>query len=105
MPIIPLRGVVAPLIDTSTPKWKIQITADDSTVYTVLDSTGNYQFNDIFPGIYLIYGFRDADSNGTYSYGQIKPFKPAERFLFYPDSIKVRSRWPNEGNDIILNSY
>lgn len=91
-------------------KGKIYLTAkqagNDKIFYeTVLDSTGTYQFNDIFPGVYLIYGFRDADSNRTYSYGQIKPFVPAERFIFYSDSIKVRSRWPNEGNDLIFNEY
>jgi hypothetical protein len=68
----------------------------------VLDETGAYHFENILPGIYTINGFRDADSNGVYTYGQAIPFIPAERFLFYPDSIKVRSRWPNEGNNIIF---
>jgi len=67
-----------------------------------IDEPGNYQFDHILPGIYVIKGFRDADSNGVYSYGQAIPFCPAERFFVYPDSIKVRSRWPNEGNTIIL---
>ncbi|MDZ7262369.1 MAG: Ig-like domain-containing protein, partial [candidate division KSB1 bacterium] len=67
-----------------------------------MDEPGPYVFSDILPGIYLIYGFRDADGNGRYSYGEAVPFIPAERFVVYPDSIKVRSRWPNEGNDIVF---
>lgn len=72
---------------------------------TTVDSAGPYLFRGIFPGIYLINGFRDEDNNGSYSHGQVFPFKPAERFLFYPDSVKIRSRWPNEGNDLIFNKY
>jgi len=67
-----------------------------------LEAPGGYSFEDIFPGIYLIEGFRDADGDGEYSFGSPFPFSPAERFVVYPDSIKVRSRWPNEGNDIVF---
>jgi len=73
--------------------------------HTVSDSAGLFNFDNILPGIYLINGFCDSDRNGSYSYGNVNPFIPAERFFFYPDSIKIRSRWPNEGNNIILNRY
>jgi len=68
----------------------------------MLDQPGSYRFEDILPGIYTINGFRDADSNGVFSFGKTIPYVPAERFFFYSDSIKVRSRWPNEGNNITL---
>ena len=68
----------------------------------VIDSPGEYRFENIFPGIYTLYAFRDSDGNGVYSFGNPIPFVPAERFVFPADSIKVRSRWPNEGNDIIM---
>ena len=76
--------------------------SEQHSYHIVLEEPGAYRFDDILPGTYLINGFRDADSNGVYSYGQAIPFMPAERFIFYPDSIKVRSRWPNEGNDIVF---
>ena len=63
---------------------------------------GAYRFERILPGIYTIQIFRDADGNKQYSLGEAFPFKPAERYYVYPDSIHVRSRWPNEGNDIIF---
>jgi hypothetical protein len=63
---------------------------------------GAYHFVGIFPGEYLIDYFRDEDSNGSYSYGRAFPWQPAERYAFFPDTIKVRARWPNEGNDLLL---
>jgi len=67
-----------------------------------LDQPGTYRFKNIFPGSYRISAFRDKDKNGTFSPGQLKPFRFSERFFFYPDTILVRSRWPNEGNDFQL---
>ena len=69
---------------------------------TQLQTTGAYVFPDILPGVYQIEVFRDEDDNRRYSFGEAIPFVPAERFYVCPDSIKVRSRWPNEGNDIVL---
>lgn len=67
-----------------------------------LPDTGMYRFDKIFPGKYFILGFRDVDKNGIYSYGSVVPFYPAERFFVATDTILVRSRWPNEGNNYIL---
>ncbi|MFQ5639256.1 MAG: Ig-like domain-containing protein [bacterium] len=67
-----------------------------------LAEPGPYEFADILPGNYTIEVFQDRDGNGRYSYGQAKPFLPSERFYIYSDEIKVRSRWPNVGNDFVL---
>jgi hypothetical protein len=73
----------------------------DGTVYkTSVAQPGPYQFDGLFPGDYALSGFRDRDGNGKYSFGSVLPFVPGERFFFYPDTISIRSRWPNEGNDI-----
>ena len=61
-----------------------------------------YRFENILPGNYLIECFRDRDGNGVYSFGKASPFQPAERFVVYKDTVKVRSRWPNDGNDLWL---
>jgi len=68
----------------------------------VLESPGPYIFERLLPGVYQINGFRDRDDNGAYSYGAALPWTAAERFVIYDDSITVRARWPNEGNDITL---
>jgi methionine-rich copper-binding protein CopC len=73
-----------------------------ATYTTVLTEPGFYRFEHILPGLYQLGGFRDANRNGRYDFGEAFPFIPAERFVVWPDTIKVRSRWPNEGNDFVL---
>ncbi|MDZ7291621.1 MAG: Ig-like domain-containing protein [candidate division KSB1 bacterium] len=68
----------------------------------VLPAPGPYRFEYILPGLYQLSAFRDANQNGRYDFGSAFPFIPAERFVVWPDTMKVRSRWPNEGNDFVL---
>lgn len=75
---------------------------DGATYRLELPEPGPYKFEPVLPGTYTIAGFRDRNGDGAYSFGETKPFVAAERFFVYSDSIKVRSRWPNEGNDIVL---
>lgn len=71
--------------------------------YTLtLPAPGPYRFDHILPGLYQLSGFRDTNKNGRYDYGTAFPFIPAERFIVWPDTMKTRARWPNEGNDFIL---
>jgi len=82
---------------------KAQQNAKDGQTYEIqLSEPGPYEFSGILPGTYSLEGFRDRDNNGEYSFGQAFPFQPAERFVVYPDTIKIRARWPNEGNDIVI---
>jgi hypothetical protein len=67
-----------------------------------LPATGPYRFDHILPGLYQLRGFRDANKNGRYDFGSAFPFIPSERFIVWPDTMKVRSRWPNEGNDFVI---
>jgi uncharacterized protein (DUF2141 family) len=68
----------------------------------ILPTPGPYRFAHILPGLYQLSGFRDANKNGRYDFGVAFPFVPSERFMVWPDTMKVRSRWPNEGNDFVL---
>ncbi|MBC7187289.1 MAG: Ig-like domain-containing protein [Calditrichaeota bacterium] len=68
----------------------------------VLPGPGPYEISDLLPGVYLLEAYRDEDANGRYSTGSALPFVPAERFVVLSDSVQVRSRWPNVGNDIVL---
>lgn len=61
---------------------------------------GTYKFQGILPGTYQIEAFRDSDGNRAYTFGNAVPYQPAERFVVYSDTVKIRARWPNEGNDI-----
>jgi hypothetical protein len=69
---------------------------------TEIESPGPYILSYMLPGDYFLQAFRDKDGNGRYTYGNVKPYMPAERFVQLPDTIRTRSRWPNEGNDLRL---
>jgi len=79
-----------------------QIENSGITYLKRLSEPGIYHFTGVLPGQYLLECFRDSDGNGRYSMGNPFPFEFSERFVVYMDTVKVRSRWPNEGNDIIL---
>lgn len=72
------------------------------TYEIVLPEPGPYTFSDILPGSYTLEAFRDRNQNGKYDFGRAAPFQPAERFVIHTEKIQVRSRWPNEGNDLIF---
>lgn len=62
-----------------------------------LDQQSPFSFLKIPEGRYTLSAFVDRDSNGVYSYGKPFPFQPSEPFTIYPDTLKVRARWPLEG--------
>lgn len=65
-----------------------------------IPDTGKYMFENVVEGQYALKCFRDRDNNGKYSFGSPYPFIPSERFASYPDTVKVRARWPVEGVNI-----
>jgi hypothetical protein len=68
-----------------------------------LPGPGPFTLERLPEGMYGLSAFRDADSSGTYNYGLPFPFKPAERFAVYQDTVKVRARWGVQGVVIPLN--
>jgi hypothetical protein len=103
-----LSEVAGSVVDPdTTEEGRIHITArqvrDSKIAYTIIiPQPGTYRIDAILPGEYLLECFRDRDGNGRYSLGKPFPYEPSERFIVYSDTVKIRSRWPNEGNDIIL---
>jgi len=79
-----------------------QIVGGKAIYEITVDAQGPYKFDGVLPGVYQLSVYRDANDNGRYDFGKAFPFFPAERFVVSPDSIKVRARWPNEGNDVRL---
>jgi hypothetical protein len=62
---------------------------------------GVFVLGDILEGKYVIRAYRDRSGNRNYDPGLVFPFRPSERFAVYPDTLKVRARWPLEG--VVLN--
>ncbi len=82
---------------------KIYLTAAEATGHdlpsrtVILQSPGPFKIANLVEGLYVLSAFRDEDSNGVYSYGLPYPCKHAERFVNYPDTLKLRARWPLQG--------
>lgn len=66
--------------------------ADEKLFYK--QSTRNFNFERVFPGKYLLIAFDDRNENLEYDKGMIHPFEPSERFVFYPDTLELKPRWP-----------
>lgn len=79
--------VTATRIDTQPPTTKT----------VELPGPGKFEIDHIPEGRYVVSGFIDADSSGSYTYGRPYPIRPSERFTIYPDTIQVRARWGVEG--------
>ncbi|MFQ6093991.1 MAG: Ig-like domain-containing protein [bacterium] len=69
---------------------------------TALSEPGPFELQNLLPGWYSVWTFRDEDSNGRFSYGRSSPISFAEWFTWYPDTVEVRSRWETQAVDMIL---
>jgi len=80
-------------------KGRIYLTASSIDVKPVREQTivlngpGKFRMDRLVEGKYVLQGFRDADSSGSYSFGLPYPYIPSERFAVYADTLKVRARW------------
>jgi len=55
-----------------------------------------FKFDKVAPGKYLLWSYIDKDSSRTFNYGKPFPFSNSEKFIFYPDTLQLRARWPVE---------
>jgi hypothetical protein len=69
------------------------IDADKNIYHRSLLTDNRFNIDRVTPGKYVIWAFLDVASSGSYSFGSIKPFKPAEEFSFYPDTLDLKARW------------
>jgi hypothetical protein len=60
---------------------------------TAVRGDSTFSFPIVAEGIYTMFSFIDSDDNGRYSGGEVKPFKPAEKFIVYSKDMKVRGTW------------
>ncbi|MDP2209030.1 MAG: Ig-like domain-containing protein [Bacteroidota bacterium] len=59
-----------------------------------------FEFSNLPEGQYTIQAFVDENNNGKYDSGKIFPHRYSEILGIYPDTIKVRARWPIDGVNI-----
>lgn len=70
---------------------------------TQLDGPGDFRFDNVLPGRYILQAYRDANGNGKFDYGNALPFVPAERSMVHPDTLEVRLGWETEDITLRLN--
>ncbi|MDD8019328.1 MAG: hypothetical protein PHP42_13230, partial [Bacteroidota bacterium] len=58
---------------------------------------GKFNFTLLPEGRYTLKAFEDRNDNGIHDAGKIFPYQQGEKFTFYPDTIRVRARWPVDG--------
>lgn len=68
----------------------------------VLGGPGEFAFDQLPEGKYTVYAYRDADRSGGYSFGSLYPYAGSERWSMFPETLKVRARWPVEGVNLFL---
>jgi len=59
-----------------------------------VDSKNNFNIQKVLPGKYLLWSFKDKNGNNVYDYGKVVPLTYSEEFIFYPDTLNLRARWP-----------
>ncbi|MEO5928654.1 MAG: Ig-like domain-containing protein [Candidatus Kapaibacterium sp.] len=63
---------------------------------------GLWEFTGLPEGEYDISAFRDSDGNGEYNYGSAIPYRPAELYVAWSGSVRVRPRWITNKIDLIF---
>ena len=71
-----------------------QVGVSSKPTQVATEKNKSFNFKRVLPGKYLVWAYIDADSNNEYSYGNLEPFKYAEYFKYYPDTLNLRARWP-----------
>ena len=68
-----------------------------------LAGPGDFRFDNVLPGRYILQAYRDANGNGRYDFGSAMPFIPAERSMVHPDTVEIRTGWETEDVTLRLN--
>jgi hypothetical protein len=81
--------------DSSNIVVVLQSVMQNKKIYsTKLSEKKNFDFKKITPGKYLIWSFKDRNKSDKYEYGTVNPYKYSEEFVYYPDTLNLRARWP-----------
>ena len=70
---------------------------------TNVNLDGSFKMLKVPEGDYFIRVYADVDKNNKFSNGTLNPYKPAEWFETYPDTINIRGNWDLEMKNIKVN--
>ena len=78
---------------SQNPVIVLQNTKGGKFIYKQKLNNNTFNFERVEPGKYMLWCYFDIDSSGTYNYGKLFPFQPAEEFSVYKDTLNLRPRW------------
>ena len=84
----------------------IELSSLDNTskkFQTNVNLDGSFKMSKVPEGDYSIRIYADVDKNNKFSHGTLNPYKPAEWFETYPDTINIRGNWDLEMKNIKVN--
>lgn len=83
---------VGPVVVTAWPVGK----KDAVPKSVVVEEPGPFELRELAEGQYVIHAYRDRNRNNKFDAGRVFPFVLSERFSIFPDTLKLRARWPLE---------
>ncbi|MHB1686263.1 MAG: Ig-like domain-containing domain [Ignavibacteriaceae bacterium] len=97
-----VTGKLLNIDEAKNPVLVLQGIDKDKLIYSQKPgAASSFNFNRVQAGKYVLWCYQDADSSGTYTFGKVLPFKPSEKFSFYPDTLNLRPRWTVTGLNFI----
>lgn len=100
-----IAGVVAPLnekrvieamsIEGAPLSYQAHVGLNDST----------FVITGVLPGLYRVSGFVDANHNGHWDAGMVKPFVASEVLFSESDTVEVRARWQSDTRRFLTQSW
>ncbi len=95
-----LMGSIENVSDSLIHIELISLKNPEKKYVTKANTEGLFKLLKIEEGNYRLGVFFDKDSNSIYTNGSLYPYRPAEWFNFYEDTIKIRGNWDLELDSI-----
>jgi hypothetical protein len=109
VPIAPMRqsgALEGSIQDSAAPNaLHVLVLRETQTGRTVIRrdlKQGRWSFPSIAEGEYEVLAFRDDNHDGNYDYGELIPWHPAETFVAWRGTVRVRPRWTTNKVDLVF---
>ena len=102
-------GEIAGMVRTAKTGWDqvlleaVAFTGSKESFQAVVRTNSPYQIPFLPEGTYQVTATIDINGNQHFDRGATVPFRYAEPFLIYSDTVKVRKRWTSDGIDFYFS--
>lgn len=102
-------GEISGMVRTAKTGWDqalleaVAFTGSKESFQAVVATNSAYQIPFLPEGAYQVTATIDVNDNHRFDRGTTVPFRYAEPFLIYSDTVKVRKRWTTDGIDFFFS--